>query len=318
MKTTRRETWEARFDMHFHSTRSDGSDTPEEILDLAEEKWLELITLLDHDRVVTEEFIASARKRWIETLYSSELSIWLYEEGKSMHFWYYSTSVSEKVEEILEKTRTWSARMLEVQIQKLSDLWFDITSKDFDMFLAWKWRDINGWNKFWIVECLFQKVQNVEIAEKILWRKTNIEDFFLSCLKAWGEKNAMFNVKIDDYEPSVEVISEISAFNDTLISIAHPNFTFKWWIEEFEEKAPKLIELWVGAIEINSKATPEWIEAINEMCEKYGLLRTMWSDNHKVWYTDNKHGDFWELNPHVSWDERRKILDDFKNYFKEL
>jgi hypothetical protein len=37
----------------------------------------------------------------------------------------------------------------------------------------------------------------------------------------------MFIVKVDDYEPSVEVISELSAFKNTLISIAHPNFTFK-------------------------------------------------------------------------------------------
>jgi hypothetical protein len=79
-----------------------------------------------------------------------------------------------------------------------------------------------------------------------------------------------------------------------------------------------LIELWVGAIEINPRATPKWIEAINKMCQTYGTLRTMWSDNHKLWYGDNKHGDFGELNPHISPDEKRKILNDFKNYFIEL
>jgi predicted metal-dependent phosphoesterase TrpH len=61
--------------MHFHSTRSDGENKPNEILDRAKAMGLELVTILDHDIVSTNDFIESARIRGIDSLYSSELSI---------------------------------------------------------------------------------------------------------------------------------------------------------------------------------------------------------------------------------------------------
>lgn len=313
---TKNEKWDVRFDMHFHSTRSDGHNTPDEILDVAQESWLQLITLLDHDIVSSQNFIDWAKKRWIDSLYSSELSVRKRNGKGSMHFWYYSTDASEKVETILEKTREGSVMMLEAQIEKLQSIWFDLTVEDFYVFLGNQGQNKYSWNKYILATFLFQKPYNQQIAENILWRKTNVLDFYLSKLKARDSTD--MNVSIPEYEPSLEVLSEIAEYKNTLISIAHPNFTFQGWIKDFEKKAPGLIELWVGAIEINTKATPDWIDSINKICREFGILRTMWSDNHKIWFSDNKHGNFWELNPYICNEEKKQILDDFKDYFTEL
>jgi len=63
----------------------------------------------------------------------------------------------------------------------------------------------------------------------------------LSRLKARDNKD--FGVSVPEYEPSLEVLSEIAKNKSTLISIAHPNFTFQGGIKDFEKKAPGLIEL---------------------------------------------------------------------------
>lgn len=312
---TAKERWEVKFDMHFHSIRSDWNNSPNEILDVAQEKWLELITLLDHDIISPQDFINWARERWIYSLHSGELSIRKANKKGSMHFWYYSSQVSADVESILEKTREWSVLMLEAQIEKLQNMWFDIMAEDFYKFLARLRRDKSWGNKYTLAEFLFLKDSNKNLARKILQREPRVKDFYLSCLKWKWEKKDDISVSVPEYEPSLEVLSQISKHKNTLISIAHPNFTFHWGIKDFEKKAPWFIELWVGAIEINTKATPEWIDAINKICYKYGLLRTMGSDNHKNGYSDDKHGDFWDLNHHISDDEKRVILKDFKNYF---
>ena len=51
-------------DLHTHSTVSDGSDTPEEVVALAVKAGLSALALTDHDR---QDGIAAARKKAAET-----------------------------------------------------------------------------------------------------------------------------------------------------------------------------------------------------------------------------------------------------------
>lgn len=100
------------------------------------------------------------------------------------------------------------------------------------------------------------------------------------------------------YEPSVELCGELARENNALLSIAHPNHTFKDR-EEFQRLVPGYIERGVGAIEMHISTSPEWIEIILEMRERFDLLLTFGSDCHFDSRTDNKHGMIGDLNPHL-------------------
>jgi hypothetical protein len=123
-------------------------------------------------------------------------------------------------------------------------------------------------------------------------------------LKEWWERYADFWIRVHDYERSLQDCKLFREQSNAILSIAHPNFTFKkWWIDEFNDVLPHYIEHGgVNAIEINAKATKEWVDAIIEAKNKYNLFLTFWSDCHRVWKPDSKHGDFWDINPFISSD----------------
>ncbi len=95
--------------------------------------------------------------------------------------------------------------------------------------------------------------------------------------------------------------------------MAHPNFSFeKWGIEEFKRVLPNYVKKWVWAVEINARATPDWIQAILEARRKYDLVLTFWTDCHEIWTTDRKHGDLWQLNPYISGELIQQNFEKFK------
>lgn len=71
-------------DLHTHSTRSDGSYTPEELIDYALEKGLSAIALTDHDTVDgLQDFLTYGKTKPIEVIPGIELSAEY--EGKDVH-----------------------------------------------------------------------------------------------------------------------------------------------------------------------------------------------------------------------------------------
>ena len=71
-----------------------------------------------------------------------------------------------------------------------------------------------------------------------------------------------------DYEPSLGELMQVLDSNRTLISLAHPNYTFRS-IAEFEKHIGAAIDQGVNAIEINSGATREWVNAILAMRKEF-------------------------------------------------
>jgi len=62
-------------DLHTHSVYSDGTNTPEELVDLAEKQGLKAIALTDHDTVAgVSELMAASKKRAIQAIPAIELS----------------------------------------------------------------------------------------------------------------------------------------------------------------------------------------------------------------------------------------------------
>jgi len=133
-------------------------------------------------------------------------------------------------------------------------------------------------------------------------------------MKRWWEEFDKYWVTIDEYEASLEIVRNIKEKNNAILSIPHPNFTFKWWISEFQNNLEHYINIWgVNALEINARATQEWVKAILEAKDTYWLYLTFGSDCHRIWIPDDKHWDFWEMNPYISEDFIKKSFNEYNN-----
>ena len=304
-----------KFDMHFHSTISDWKNTPGEIIKKAKNIWLWMITLTDHDMISDDKFIDDANEAWIITNKSVEISSRNYESGKSLHLTCYAKSFSLRTYDILNNTKLWKIEMIKAQILKLKEKWFDI---DYDIFCEYvkiKWKDLESVNKFNVSEYLFLNPKNKLLALNIYWKEISEVDFFLIFMKEWWEYHWEYWIKVSDYEPSIEIAWQLATSNNAILSIAHPNFSFsKVWISWFHKVIPEYVDKWINAIEINSKASKKWIEAIYQIKKRYNLLLTAWSDNHQIWFTDDKHSDFWELNPLLSDEKKIEIFNEYCEY----
>lgn len=307
------------FDLHFHSIASDWKNSEEEIINDAYEKKLQFIALTDHDVISSNDFIDNAQKRDIESCYSTEISARDLKNKKSLHLTCYSRSFWKNIRDILENTIEKKQLLIIKQIEKLKKLWFKIELNDFLNYFLTIWKKLETLNRFNIWQYLFLNTENIILAQKISWKlDINPQSFFEMFLKEVWEHYQIYWLKywidVPEYEPNIEVCSLLAKTNNAIISIAHPNLSFKKeGLEYFKKIYPYYVENWINGIEINSKASIEWIEAIYEFKKKYSIIITAWSDNHHIWEVDNKHSDLWELNPLLRENDRLLILENFKN-----
>lgn len=311
-----------RIEMHCHSTRSDGKNSPLEVVKTAKQRELDFITLTDHDVISPQDFQMNCEAAWIGTCDSVEISARNYEHEKSLHLVSYARIFSQSLKEILDASLIGKREMKRGKLQKIVDMWFTWNQQDFDRFVAQKlWRDPMTANKYDMARYLLSLPENILRAKQVLWELCSSNDivlhFYNECLKRWGDLYEVFWHEIEDYEPSVEkVVQEVREKSWWLVSLAHPNFTFeKWWIHEFHRVLPDYVKKWVQAVEINARATPEWILAIYEARRKYDLILTFGTDCHEIGQTDRKHGDLGQLNPYIPSDV---IEENFWEFEKKL
>lgn len=99
---------------------------------------------------------------------------------------------------------------------------------------------------------------------------------------------------------------EVIDRSNTIVSIAHPNYTFRS-IDEFRDQAGYILSLGPNAIELNSTATPEWYDALETFrgyqAESHmpGFIRTYGSDCHDLYPAkpDSRHSLLGDMNPHI-------------------
>jgi len=295
--------------MHCHSTRSDGVNTPNEVIREAKRKKLDFLTLTDHDTIAPREFQDTLRNEWIGSCDSVEISARNYDLEKSLHLVSYARIFKDSLSEVLGRSLTWKQSMKWGQLESLfsrhsfagSRQWFDSfmrntlgrepeTSNKYDMsrYLYSEW-----WNKGKMVSILGDLLQNNDIVAR----------FYEECLKRWWKLYDIYWFEVDEYEPSVETtINEVVTKSGWVVSLAHPNVTFnenKWGIAEFERTIEDYIDKWLNGIEINTMASPQWVHTILQIREKYDLILTFGSDCHSIWYdgTDGKHASIGDINP---------------------
>lgn len=118
---------EKRADLHIHSTFSDGTLSPEEIVELAAEAGLAAISVTDHDNVAgVERAEVAARRHGLEVIPGVELSA--IEIGTDVHVLGYFVDVGFKsLTEHLELFR--DARRIRAQkmVEKLKDLGLEVS-----------------------------------------------------------------------------------------------------------------------------------------------------------------------------------------------
>lgn len=304
-----------RLDMHFHSTASDWLSTREEIISMAKKKNIEFLALTDHN-IVSYGFREEALDSWIFSCQSVEISANNQEHDKSLHLTFYALNISKRVESILSNIIVTKKWLIEKQISILKEHWFHIESYDFYKSIIASWRNTQAVNKFDIANFIFNSHDHNKInAMKVNnWFSIDSELFYQKFLKKWWAKFFDYWVHVKDYELNLDICKIIKDESNGILSIAHPNVSFKnWWILEFEEVLPHYIDAWwVNAIEINTKASKEWIEVILKLKVKYNLYLTFGSDNHWIWLTDKKHCHFWEINPLLTPDIIKESFDEYR------
>ena len=306
-----------KFDMHCHTTRSDGTSTPEQLIDVAKQRWLEMLFITDHDRD-SSDIVPLIQEAWIQSTPSVEISttnkIW---DDRSLHATYYTSEVSDNIKDIINHTKSQKMELILSQLYYLEEKWFFIDVEDFYSFITEaSGRSKDGINKYDLASYITSQKENKEVLQEILWEDISTLNFYKRCMKRDGDLYDQYGKEIQEYEPAISDVAEI-AKDEWILSIAHPNFTFsrdgiRWFRELYEEIYKPF---GIHAVEINGKASRKWVEAILDMKNKYGddLQLTFGSDCHNIWRPDDKHEDLWVQNQYVP----VEIMEGEMNVFRE-
>jgi histidinol phosphatase-like PHP family hydrolase len=303
-----------KIDTHFHTKLSDWSRNNDEVIREAKQKWIDFIAPTEHD-IINDELILSAKMNWmacvswVEISSNDDIATW-----KSLHLTCYSNNFWTQIRDILENTREKRKLKVRKQVERLQSNWFNINYEKFIRFYKNLDFNIDNINNFQLEDYVFQNEDNIDkLLMSLVWVKMERWEFIQKCLKRNGEFRDIWWDEVEKYEPSVSKIWDIARENNYFLSLAHPNFTFRkneqWFLDFIEQYHNKF-----NWIEINSKATEDWVKLIVDTSVKYGMILTFWSDSHHKW-SDSKHWDLWDMNEFVT---SKMIEENFEDFLYEL
>lgn len=310
------------YDLHFHTTLSDGTNTPEEMVDFAVQNGVRLLACTEHD-IINREVSSLLDKRHrktdihdgelhqqIDSVDGVEVSVghidWAYK--KSLHITAYSRVLSEALDPFLMNIREGKARKWVLRCQILADHGFQML--DASGVKVWFFLETilarfpnkrkDSINNIDIQFLIHEVPENYLLASKITGIEITSYNFLRDCLKRDWRFTKIISLPEDTqvYEPTLEsLIWEVDQ-SDTVVSLPHANVSFRT-IEEMEWRIWWLVNQGLNAIEINKEAPKEWVESIYRVRKKYGLLMTFGSDSHGLERMDSSHGKFGTLNSHI-------------------
>ncbi len=166
-------------DMHFHSQNSDGRNSVSELIQTWKKRWLDIMALTDHDRITTDEFITLAKKNWIKTCRSVEISALDKEHNKSMHLTMYAKEIRWKILEAIDNVIAKKQELIVKQLELFKEKWFYVDSAEFFSWIYNTWRKRDSINKFDIARYVFNFEQNRILAENYSQQnQINVEEFY--------------------------------------------------------------------------------------------------------------------------------------------
>ena len=298
------------WDLHFHSTDSDGIHDNTHIIEQIQSldsrnQWIWAMT--NHD-CYSPGFVFPARDAGVNAIWATEISAHSNELDTSLHITCYTPILSDAIRHMIDGVLLGKAQKVAQQVTLLHSGWFPI---EYDGFMRWAnslgYRPIALSNAH-ITQYLFESVRRDEtlrvLADNTQWNITNSSDFLHECLKESGEYSKIGSVSIKPYEPELSDLIQIAKKQDIILSVAHPNFSFAqvykraWYNGSADERGeyfaneiyPVLSELGIANYEINTMATPRQADMIYKMVTHIWWLITYGSDNHGKPKTDAKHG----------------------------
>ena len=241
-------------DLHVHTDFSDGTFTPEEVINCANDKKLSSVAICDHDCVdAIDECIDYAKKFEIEVIPAVELTV--IEEHKEIHMLGYFVSWKEKwFRDLLKRVQEERIVRMDKMIEKLKAQKV-IVQKELVM-------RISG-NK--------GSVGRLHLAKALLETKavSSIREAFARYL---GDFAPCY---VEDIGFSAREAIDIIKKAKGLSVVAHPATVGN------DSLIKKIIELGVDGIEIfHSDHSPHITRKYEKMAEENGLLTTGGSDCH--------------------------------------
>jgi predicted metal-dependent phosphoesterase TrpH len=247
-----------RIDLHTHSSCSDGSFSPGQLVRLAKEKGLRAIALTDHDTVAgVEEAVAAGKKLGVEVVPGVEISA-QYPPG-TMHIlgYYLQTSHPELLKALKELQQARADRNPKI-IERLQALGLEITTAE-------------------VLRLSGGQVGRPHIAKALVNRGyvSSIDEAFSRYLK----KGAIAYVEKFRF-PSQEAIAMIRKAGG-LAALAHPFTLGIKKSRELTQVVSELKEMGLEGIEAFYPGhTEEMTELYRNIAERFGLFCTGGSDFH--------------------------------------
>lgn len=245
-------------DLHMHSTASDGTLTPTELVEEAKKSGLKVMALTDHD---TLDGIDEARKRAseleIEFINGIEFST-EYNEGEVHILGYFLDEKNIKLLELLDKLKKERVERTEKILKKLEKYKCYISMEDLQ-------KEVKG--------NLISRahIANAMMAKGFVYSKAEAFKIYLRTGGLASEPKKELN--------ALEAVSFIKSIGG-LASLAHPKLTGLSG-GTLEKLVILLKEQGLDAIEVYyPEQTQKETEIYKILCDKFGLLYTGGSDFH--------------------------------------
>ncbi|MFT5387393.1 MAG: putative metal-dependent phosphoesterase TrpH [Lysobacterales bacterium] len=241
-------------DLHIHTSCSDGTQTPEEVVAMAHDKGFSCIAIADHDTVdAIKPAIIAARAYDMEVIPAIELST--VTNKKDVHILGYLFDYED-----------------EDFLKVVGDVQRSRTGRMHDM--------IERLNALGIDNITFEEVSN--FAETKSLGRPHLAKFLVE--KGWVKSNQeAFDKYLAEGQPAcvpkfnISTVDGIRAINKAggIAVLAHPRAS------KVDEHIPKYVEAGLGGLEIYYPNTPrELIRHYEGLVKKHGLVATGGSDAH--------------------------------------
>lgn len=245
-------------DLHIHTTCSDGTYSPEEVVELAREKNLEVIAITDHDTIDGVERGAKKAKEFgIEFINGIELSTNY--QGKEIHILgYFLNLKDEKLVNKLQELRNQRITRTDEIIEKLKEFRIEISKEEV-------MKEVKG-----------DLISRTHIAS-VLLKKGYVNTRKAAFRRYLGDRGAAY-VPRKNFTPmdAVKLLKE----NGALAFIAHPKL-IPWGEKKTFKLVDELKSMGLDGLETYYPSFSE-IDKVyyKKMCEKRGMIPSGGSDFH--------------------------------------
>ena len=245
-------------DLHSHSTHSDGTLTPSELLILAKEKGIEYFAITDHDDIEGSKKLIESKHDGITVYSGVELNAKV-DKGQ-MHILGYNIDLyNEELNKRLKELKENSKHNIMLYVKQLKeDFNIELPQKDIDEILN---REGNiGRPLLALLLIKYGYVSTVAEAFDKYLRDDKVRNH-----KMWITKEECINLILNAGGIAV---------------LAHP-FTLKLTDEELHEEIKTLVDLGLKGIEIvHSNSNEEQREYYKQLAKEFNLITTGGTDYH--------------------------------------